>query len=248
MAGTVPAMTAIFVHGVPETTAVWQPLIERIDRSDSVTLALPGFGCDPPAGFDPTMHVYADWLAGELAGYDEVDLVTHDWGAILALRVLADQPANVRTWVSDMGDLGADFRWHDTARTWQTPGEGEALMEVMVGASLADRAAILQGVGVPEAHATVMAEAFDRRMADAILTLYRSATDVGNEWNDGIDAITARGLLIESQLDPFRSAGRVARLAERTGAEVVTLPEAGHFWMLDSTDAAAEAITTFWSA
>jgi pimeloyl-ACP methyl ester carboxylesterase len=240
-------MTAIFVHGVPETSSVWQPLVDHLERDDVVLVGLPGFGSPLPDGFDPTMQTYADWLATELQAYDEVDLVAHDWGAILALRILADRPANVRSWVSDMGDLGPDFQWHETAKIWQTPGDGEALMDAFVGASLADRATILQGVGVPEAHATEMATHLDRTMADAILVLYRSATDVGNEWGPGIDDIAAPGLLVESLQDPFRNAGRVRRLAERTGAAVATMPDAGHFWMLDDPAASAAAIADFWA-
>jgi len=239
-------MTAIFVHGVPETSSVWQPLVDHLERDDVVLLGLPGFGSALPDGFDATMQTYAAWLADELAPYDEIDLVTHDWGAILALRVLADQPANVRSWVSDTGDLGSDFEWHDTAKVWQTPGDGEALMDGFVDATLADRALILQGVGVPATHATEMASHLDRTMADAILVLYRSATDVGNEWGPGIDQISAPGLLIESMQDPFRSAGRVRRLAERTGAAIATMPDTGHFWMLDDAAESAAAITDFW--
>ena len=88
---------------------------------------------------------------------------------------------------------------------------------------------------------------FDRTMADAILDLYRSATRVGIEWGPGIDRIEAPGLLVESLLDPFRSADRVRTLADRTGAKVLALPESGHFWMLDASETAAAAITAFWA-
>ena len=240
-------MTAILVHGVPETTAVWQPLVDHLDRSDVVLLGLPGFGSALPDGFVPTKEGYAGWLAHELTRFDQVDLVTHDWGAILALRVLADQPANVRSWVSDMGDLGPDFEWHDTARTWQTPVEGEAFIDGMVGASVADRAALLMAVGVPEDGATTMAEGFDATMGAAILTLYRSAIDIGDEWGPGIDSIRGPGLLVESVQDPFRSPERVRRLADRTGASVATLPDAGHFWMLESPAEVAEILAGFWA-
>jgi len=241
-------MTAVFVHGVPETTKVWAPLICHLDRTDVMLLGLPGFGSPLPDGFDATMHTYAAWLAEQLAGFDDVDLVTHDWGAILALRVLADRPPTVRSWVSDMGDLDATFEWHDTAKTWQTPGDGEAFIEGFIGASVEDRAALLGAVGVPPSGATTMAEGMDATMGDAILKLYRSATDVGNEWGPGIDSIAAPGLLIQSMQDPFRSPGRVERLAERTGAQIATLPEAGHFWMLDAPEQSAELIATFWSS
>ena len=240
-------MTAVFVHGVPETTAVWGPLVSHLDRDDVALLALPAFGTPRPDGFDARMETYATWLADELARFDEVDLVSHDWGAILTLRVLADRPANVRSWVSDMGDLGDDFEWHDTAKVWQTPGAGEEFMDGLLGAGLDDRALVLSAVGVPADHATTMASNFDRTMADAILDLYRSATRVGVEWGPGIDRIEAPGLLVESMLDPFRSAGRVRTLADRTGAKVLALPESGHFWMLDAPETAAAAITAFWA-
>lgn len=239
-------MTAVFVHGVPETPAVWQPLASNLERDDVAFLQMPGFGCPLPEGFDATMYRYADWMAGELEAFDEVDLVVHDWGGILALKVLADRPANIRSWANDMGDLGPDFRWHDTARVWQTPGDGEALIDGMVGASPTDRAALLTGVGVPEADAMDMASHLDRTMGQAILTLYRSATDVGNEWGPGIDQIQARGLVIVSMQDPFRSHDRALRLAKRTDAEVVELPDAGHFWMLQEPVRTAQILTEFW--
>ncbi len=239
-------MTAVFVHGVPETPSVWAPLVAHLERDDVALLQLPGFGCPLPEGFEPTMEGYATWMADELTAFDEVDLVAHDWGGILSLRVLAAKPANVRSWANDMGDLGPDFRWHDTARVWQTPGEGEALIDGMVGASPDDRAGLLMAVGVPEEHAPEMAAHLDATMGQAILALYRSAVDVGNEWGPGIDDIDAPGLLVVSMQDPFRNHARALRLAERTGAEVVELPEAGHFWMLEEPARAAQILTEHW--
>jgi pimeloyl-ACP methyl ester carboxylesterase len=240
-------MTAVFVHGVPETPAVWGPVVSHLVCDDVALLRMPGFGSPLHDGFEPTMHGYAAWLAEELRHLDEVDLVTHDWGALLALRVLADRPANVRSWVTDMGDLGEDFRWHDTARAWQTPGEGEALIEAMVGASPADRAALLMAVGVPEHEAPGMASHLDATMGQAILSLYRSAVDIGREWGPGIDQIRGPGLVVSSMQDPFRNHERAARLAKRTGAELVELPDAGHFWMLEDPVGVAALLTDFWA-
>lgn len=238
-------MPALCVHGVPETTALWGALVDRLERDDVVLLGLPGFG-SPAPDFEPTMHGYADWLTGELAAHDDVDLVTHDWGALLALRVLADRPANVRSWATDAGDLAGDFEWHDLAKLWIS-AEGDAFMDGVVAAPVEERAALLAGAGVPEAGATAMAEGFDATMAACILTLYRSSTDLGNAWGPGIDSIRGPGLVLDADVDPFRAPGRAQRLAERTGAAVEVLPGAGHWWMLDSPGPAADALQRFWS-
>jgi pimeloyl-ACP methyl ester carboxylesterase len=240
-------MTAVFVHGVPETAAVWGPLVAALPRDDMAVLSLPGFGSPLPAGFEPTKERYAAWLAEALADFDTVDLVSHDWGGLLALRVLADQPANVRTWATDVADLDADHRWHDHARRIQTPGEGEALMEQWLAASADDSAALLEAVGAPADAARTMAETLDATMAAAVIGLYRSAMHIGAEWGPGIDRITAPGLVVESVNDPFRSPRQAARLAERTGATRLTLDDCGHWWMVEAPERSADALMEFWA-
>jgi pimeloyl-ACP methyl ester carboxylesterase len=37
-------MPAVFVHGVPDTTRLWDAVRARLERTDVVTPALPGFG------------------------------------------------------------------------------------------------------------------------------------------------------------------------------------------------------------
>ena len=52
-------MTAVFVHGVPETPAIWDGLLAALDRPDTVALSLPGFDSARPGGFAATMDEYA---------------------------------------------------------------------------------------------------------------------------------------------------------------------------------------------
>jgi pimeloyl-ACP methyl ester carboxylesterase len=69
-------MPLVFVHGVPETAAIWGPLVRQIDRHDVVLLSPPGFGAPVPGGLEPTSDAYADWLVGELERLDRpIDLV-----------------------------------------------------------------------------------------------------------------------------------------------------------------------------
>ena len=238
-------MPVLFVHGVPETTEVWEPVAAHLQRDDVEFVALPGFGTPLPGGFVPTMDAYAAWLGDVVGRAGEVDLVAHDWGGLLALRVLADRPANVRSWVLDSGDLSESFRWHRSARAWQGP-DGEALRDWIVGAPDGERAEALVGLGVPRSDAPAMAAAIDPTMGDAMLGLYRSARDIGPRWGPGVDAITAPGLVIEATRDSFRAPGDVRRLAERLGAECVTL-DTGHFWMLEAAAEVARALDAFWS-
>ena len=76
------ASMIVFVHGVPETAALWDKVRAQFD-DETVALSLPGFGCARPDGFSATKDAYAQWLVGELEQFDEpVDLVGHDWGGV----------------------------------------------------------------------------------------------------------------------------------------------------------------------
>lgn len=210
-------------------------------------LQLPGFGCELPTGFVADMESYADWLRAQLAAIDSpIDLVTHDWGALLAVPVLADDPG-VRSWVTDGSNLDADFKWHDTARAWQTPEVGEAFMDGMLGADESARAELLETSGAPPAAAAIMAAGLDDTMAAAILELYRSAVDIGVRWGPAIDRIDVQSLVLDAQLDAFISAHSQAVLARRLGADLVTLEGQGHWWMVGDPANAALAIDSFWS-
>ena len=59
-------MTAVLVHGVPETAGVGGPLKDHL-AGDVVTVSLPGFGTPLAEGFKPTKEGYAEWLTGEFA-------------------------------------------------------------------------------------------------------------------------------------------------------------------------------------
>src|SRR5262245_48019235 len=111
-------MPAVFVHGVPETAALWEDLLKELGRRDAVTLALPGFGSPRPAGFGATREAYVEWLIGEIEKLDPpVDLVGHDWGGGFALRVACLKSDHLRSWVSDAAGVGdAEFRWHEFAK------------------------------------------------------------------------------------------------------------------------------------
>ncbi len=176
-------MTVVFVHGVPETAALWDRLRARIG-GDSVALALPGFGTPRPSGFGATMDEYADWLAAELKGIDgPIDLVGHDWGGMLTTRVMTTSAAAVRSWVTDaITIVDPSFEWHDLAKIWQTPGDGEAFWASMLAAPPEDTAPLFAALGVPEADALALVSAINETTTACILDLYRSSANIGTDW------------------------------------------------------------------
>lgn len=240
-------MTTVFVHGVPETAALWDRLRAEIGR-ESVVLALPGFGVPRPAGFGATQDEYVQWLVGELAAIDgPVDLVGHDWGGILTARIVTTGAIPLHSWVSDsVGAVSPSFEWHDLAKVWQTPGDGEAFFAGLL-ADPAEAAGLLAAVGVPEADAAAMAEALDQPMVDAILDLYRSSTTLGADWGHTGPAM-ANGLVLVGGADAFGDPAGAKAKADEMGAQFSLLEGGGHWWPLDSTTAAAEALETFWSS
>jgi pimeloyl-ACP methyl ester carboxylesterase len=57
-------MTVVLVHGNPETDAIWDPLVDALEREDVVRLSPPGFGSPLPDDFPATYIAYRDWLEG----------------------------------------------------------------------------------------------------------------------------------------------------------------------------------------
>ncbi|MCE3552885.1 alpha/beta hydrolase [Pseudonocardia sp. RS11V-5] len=237
-------MTVVFVHGVPETAAVWDALRMRLDR-DSVALSLPGFGSPLPAGFE-AKEDWERWLVAELEAMPgPVDLVGHDWGSLLALRIATAHGDLVRSWAVDVASVShPDYAWHDFARLWQTPGEGEAWMRATLDTGPDDPAGFfgqLPAFGIGTGEAKAMGAAFDEAMAESILRLYRSAQpNVHADW--AWTTAQAPGLVLRPTADPFDDPALAADVAARLGATVRDLPGLGHFWMLQDPAAGAEAV------
>lgn len=239
-------MTTVFVHGVPETAAVWDRIRAGLDR-DSMTLALPGFGSPRPAAFGATMNDYARWLVEELDTIERpIDLVGHDWGGILTARLVTAGMIEVRSWVSDAaGAVDPEFTWFDLARTWQTPGEGEEFFAGLQ-ADPAGAAVLLNAFGVPETAATGMVAALDDTMVGCILDLYRSAVNIGRDWGHTGPA-APQGLVLVGGADPLGDVDRSRETATRLGAEFATIDHAGHWWPLEAAAAGARALESFWA-
>ena len=249
---------AVLVHGNPETSAIWGPLITALAErglTDVVALSPPGFGSPVPDDFDPTMDSYADWLVDELeslrATGTEIDLLGHDWGAGHVYGALSRRPDLVRTWTGDIaGVLHTDYVWHDLAQAWQTPDIGEQAIAGMAGASSSDKLALFVGLGLPDDIASALADGLDDEMGRCVLRLYRTgAQPAVGELGDRLAAMELRpGLVVDAELDEYIGSDLSIEIAERLGADVLRLDGRGHWWMVADIDPVADALVEFWSS
>lgn len=246
-------MPAVFVHGNPESDAIWKPLVAQLERDDVVLLSPPGFGAAAPDGFSATRLDYVNWLVGELEAMGEpVDLVGHDWGGGHVAGVALTRPDLLNSWSIDIaGILHPDYEWHDMAQAWQTPKIGEEAVAMMVNTPLADRIAQYVELGMPEEVAAEVAAATNEEMARCILALYRDAAQpVMSELGKDLTNMSKRpGLVVIAELDTYVGTEAMARdTAERAGAQTTLLKNVGHWWMLQDPAAGAAALSNFWQS
>jgi pimeloyl-ACP methyl ester carboxylesterase len=248
-------MTIVLVHGNPETAAIWDPLRAELGRDDVVALSPPGFGAPVAADFRATSDDYRDWLIGQIEQLAEqqpgpIDIVGHDWGGGHVQRLAASRPDLIRSWATDIaGAADPEYVWHHMAQIWQTPGEGEAFVDAMMMAPLADRTAALVAAGMTPAAAEACAAAGGPDMGRCILALYRSAAQPAmTEWGTELAAAERRpSLVIIATEDPHTGGEALARRsAERFGSRVAVLQGVGHWWMLQDPVQGAAALSAFW--
>lgn len=243
----------LFIHGVPDSPLVWDPLKTALTATGGSvpdTPALPGFTSAPPAGFTATKETYTGWLIARLEGIAEksgpVDLVGHDWGALLALRAACLRPELIRSWAVSGAVIAADYKGHTTARRWANPLIGELVMALTSPPLL--QKTLMQG-GLPTAIAKQDAASWTKTKRQCILQLYRSARGLRFEgdWIKDLAELPARGLVIWGENDPYVDAGFGKRFAERQSVPFHVLPDTGHWAIAEKPEQIASLLQTLWA-
>ena len=240
-------MPAILIHGVPDTHHVWDGVRQNLNRTDVDAWDLPGFGAPRPNGFGSSKEEYVDWLIRRLERVGEpVDLVGHDWGCILTLRVAYLRPDLVRTWAGGNGPINSGYEWHPLAKIWQDQVEGDRFMRALRAKSFAEDLAA--GFDVPIRLAEEMASRVDESMKDSVLKLYRSAITMGAEWEPGLSAVSAPCLVFWGALDPACQIEFGRKLGASLHASSVVEMDCNHWPVLQRPAEVAEILERHWSA
>jgi pimeloyl-ACP methyl ester carboxylesterase len=244
----------VFVHGVPDTAALWRPLIAALGLAQSQyrALALPGFAAPLPVGFSASKDAYADWLIEQIqvAAADAgqpVHLVGHDWGALLSLRAAALRPDFIASWCVTNAVIDPDYRGHQTARAWATPVLGELVMHGMRNAARLEAGLVAGGMPAELARAEVAH--IDKSMRQSILKLYRSAAGLrfSGDWIDALDQLPKRGQLFWGEHDPYVDLSVAQRFARRHGTPLHVARGAGHWACHERANEFAGVLKALWA-
>lgn len=240
----------LFLHGVPDTPSMWDPLIAELGLgADQYRApAMPGFVAPAPSGFGSTKEDYVDWYISEIepvvSNNGPVDLIGHDWGAIITVRVASLRPDLVRTWCVANALPHPDYKWHSMARMWQTPVLGELITAVTRKEQLCKA---LHASGIPADLASKEASHWSPHMKKSILRLYRSAKTAGADWWPEVKNLPKRGLVFWGVDDPYVPVEIADKFCAETGARLLKQENTGHWSIIERADVLAAALKQHWA-
>lgn len=224
----------LYVHGVPNSSALWQPFLER---TGGIAVDLPGFGNSTKRGDrEFTIAEYDAFLERFLdhVGLAETALVVHDWGAV-ALATAQRLPARfTRLALISAVPLLPGYHWHRIARAWRTRGLGEAVMGMSAKPVLR--------LVLPDEVLDDVWSHFDQGTQRAILRLYRSSDpEVLAAAGARLGDITAPALVVWGAQDRYLDPSFAERYAQALGDGRAHVHEgAGHWPWLDRPEIVAE--------
>lgn len=94
----------ILLHGNPETSAMWEPLIAPAAAAGYRVIAYDQRGYSPGARPEGVEAYRVDQTLGDVlavadaAGFEDFHLVGHDWGCVVGWIVAVQHPERVRSW------------------------------------------------------------------------------------------------------------------------------------------------------
>lgn len=231
----------LFVHGNPGAAEDWRGLVAAAGEfMAAVAPDMPGFGsADKPDHFNYTIEGYAQHLHAlvEHLKLQRVHLVLHDFGGPWGLTYAAQHPERIASVTLINTGVLRGYRWHFMGQLWRLPWIGEFVMATTsrFGFGLVLKRGNPQGL--PTEAIDRMYRDFDAGTRRAVLRLYRASSDVDGYSNRVRDALLPRdlpALVLWGRHDVYIPSVYAWRQRETfPSAEVLMLPDSGHFPHLD---------------
>jgi pimeloyl-ACP methyl ester carboxylesterase len=243
-----------FIHGSSGTGRQWQRLVDEVGTfARCLAPDMPGYGdSDKPASFDYNVDGYAHYLDGlfKILGVRRVHVVGHDLGGPWALAWAALDPSRIASLTMIGIGVMPGYRWHRYARLYRLPILGELVL------SAANRRSVERVLrsgskhSIPDSFSDEVARLYrDPGTRRAVLRFYRATPDLGQETVRAAAAlrdVDLPTLVIWGRGDPYVPA-RFAELQRGffPGAQIVVLPDSGHWPLEDDYAASVGAILPF---
>ena len=96
----------ILLHGFPETSHMWLPLLERLSENGYYCIAPDQRGYSEKARPTSVKEYEIEKLVSDVVGladvfgYDKFQLIGHDWGSAIGWGVVAFHPDRVKSWTA----------------------------------------------------------------------------------------------------------------------------------------------------
>lgn len=253
-AGPADAEEAIvFLHGHPGSSRDWAQLLPLAGRfARTVAFDLPGLGqAEKPVDWDYGIGMYATTLAAVLdeLGIERAHLVMHDLGGGAGLLWAAAHPGSFASAVIiDTGVL-IGYEWHWLAALQRRPLLGPLMVRTTTERVFRQtlRRTHSRGPGLPDWFLDQLWEDYDLRSREAMMRMYRASAASGFERLAPLFRQLDRpALVLWGEHDPFVPAEQAYRQRESfPSAEVVVLPDCGHWPWIEHPEAAAAHILSF---
>ncbi len=247
-AGPADGRVALLLHGFPESSFMWDPVMPAIADAGwrAVAPDFAGFGDsqpDPPGTWE--RHIEALERFRRELGIERCVPVMHDWGGLIGMRWACEHPDAVRALVISSTGFFADGKWHGMAKALKEEGTGE---QVMGGFTREGFEAVMRqsSAGMTDDAIAEYWKAFESEARRrGVLELYRSGDFSKLERYDlaglGVPALLVWGE--EDEFAPVAGAHRFQR--ELPDTELVVVEGARHFVWEDAPDECAAALTAF---
>ena len=242
----------VCVHGFPESSRMWEPLMAELAAAGrrSVAPDLYGLGDSPddsPATFEHNLEAFTEFIA--LNDLGPVVLVVHDWGAFIGLTWACQHPDQVTALVISDGGFFSDGKWHGMADAIRGE-QGEA---IVAGIDRDGFAALLRSAD--NAFDDDDIDAYwkpyeDGRGQRATLAFYRSMDFAKLEPFQGkLAELGVPTLLLWGAKDEFAPLAAAYRFErEIPGSKLVAFEGVGHFVFDEQPERSAAEVLAFLAA
>jgi len=240
----------LLVHGFPESSRMWVPVMEALAGAGRRCVAPDLYGLgdsadDGAATFERNLEAFSGLHRG--LGLGRVALVVHDWGGFIGLAWACEHPDEVEALVISDAGFFSDGRWHGMAEAMRGE-QGEELIAALDRDGFAGLLRSSAGEGFDDETIAAYWRPFEHgRGRRATLEFYRSMDFEKLEPYDGkLGELGVPTLLLWGEEDPFASLAAARRFErEIPGAMLVVIEGAGHFVYDEEPERCAREVVAF---